>query len=100
MKFVPLFDRVLIKPKENDKVKDMGFVLSGISKTRPTTGVVIAVGNGENLDYTKCKMSVCVGDKVEFNPYATTEIELDKEKYLVIRQIDIVGVYSEREDNC
>lgn len=100
MRFVPLFDRVLIKSCDNNKANNLGLVLSDISKSRPTRGEVVAVGTGVNFDYSQCEIFCHVGDMVEFNPYAGAEVELDGEKYIVIRQIDIVGVYDEREDDC
>lgn len=100
MKLIPLFDRVLIKPQSIGGNSEFKFVLSDISKERPNKGEVVSIGEGVDLDYKKCKMAVSVGDKVMFDSYAGVDVELDGEKYVLIRQIDIVGVYDEREDNC
>ncbi len=99
MKFIPLFDRVLIKPIDNEKEKSC-LVIPDTIKDRPEIGYVKCVGEGENLNNEKIEMKVKVGDKVLFNKFAGNDIDLDGEKLLVLRQIDIIGVYDEREDNC
>lgn len=91
MKVKPLFDRVLILPEtENEKIS--GIILPDTAKEKPQFGKVIAVGDGENLDYTKSEMKVKIGDKVLFNKYAGAEIKLDETTYIIMRQIDIIGV--------
>ena len=91
MKVKPLFDRVLILPEtENEKLS--GIILPDTAKEKPQFGKVIAVGDGENLDYTKSEMKVKIGDKVLFNKYAGAEIKLDETTYIIMRQIDIIGV--------
>ncbi len=93
MNIKPLFDRVLIKVESTERKTNTGIVLPETSQERPQVGIVVAVGSGENLDGDKVGMKVCVGDKVVFNRYAGTELKLDQEKYLILRQIDIIGVY-------
>ena len=100
MKFKPLFDRVVICPEEAENKNSSGLVLPETSQERPQKGVVVAVGDGENLDNVKTEMKVKVGDKIVFSKYAGVELKLDGETYLVLRQIDIVGVIDERENNC
>ena len=58
-------------------------------------GVVIAVGDGENFDNVETKMKVQVGDKVLFEKYAGTELKLEEKTYVVLRQIDIIGVFND-----
>lgn len=91
MKVKPLFDRVLILP-EYSRQENLGIILPDTAKEKPQFGKVIAVGDGENLDYTKSQMKVKNGDRVLFNKYAGAEIKLDEKTYIIMRQIDIIGV--------
>lgn len=95
MKLKPLFDRVVILPEIVDKVSECGIVLPETSQDRPQVGKVVAVGDGENIDNDKSGMKVCVGDRVLFTKYAGVEINLDEKKYIVMRQVDIIGVINE-----
>ena len=90
MKVKPLFDRVLILPEQSNPTS--GIILPDTAKERPQFGKVIAVGDGENFDYSAGKMKVKIGDKVLFNKYAGAEIKLDEKTYIIMRQIDIIGV--------
>ena len=100
MKFKPLFDRVLIKPQYEECKTSSGLVLPQTSQERPQIGEIVAVGDGENMDNQETKMKVKIGDVVVFNKYAGTELKLDDFTYVVLRQIDIVGVLNDRENNC
>ena len=95
MKFKPIFDRVLIKPQENQTMSSSGIILPQTSQERPQIGVVVAVGDGENLDAVKTEMRVREGERVLFSKYAGVEIKLDDELYIVLRQVDILGVFDE-----
>ena len=95
MKFKPIFDRVLICPTQNQTITSTGIILPQTSQERPQIGRVVAVGDGENLDATKTEMRVSVGDRVLFSKYAGVELKLENELYIVIRQIDILGVFDE-----
>lgn len=99
MKFKPIFDRVLIKPQFNENKNVAGLVLPETSQERPQIGVVVAVGDGENLDNHKIEMKVKKDDVVVYCKYAGAELKLDGETYIVLRQIDIIGVLDERENN-
>ena len=99
MKFKPLFDRVVIKPEIEENVVRCGIVLPETSQEKPQTGIVVAVGDGENIDNDKNQMKVKNGDKVLFSKYAGVEIKLDGENYIVMRQLDILGVFDDREEN-
>lgn len=92
MKVKPLFDRVIICPETETNVTKTGIVLPETSQERPQTGKVVAVGDGENLDGQITNMRVKVGDCVIFNKYIGTEIKIDEVDYVVLRQIDIIGV--------
>ena len=95
MKFKPIFDRVLIKPEENQTMSSSGIILPQTSQERPQIGVVVAVGDGENVDAVKTEMKIQVGDKVLFSKYAGVEIKMDNELFMVLRQIDVLGVFNE-----
>ena len=95
MNFKPLFDRVVIEPFENESVSKSGIVLPNTSQERPEIGKVVAVGDGENFDGVKTEIKVKIGDKILFEKYAGIEIKIDEKKYIVLRQIDIVGVFND-----
>ena len=100
MNLKPLFDRVVIKPCKNQTQTNLGLVLPETSQERPQTGVVVAVGDGTDFEYQNCEMKVSIGDKVVFSKYAGIELKLDGEVFVVLRQIDIIGVVYDRENNC
>ena len=95
MNFKPLFDRVVIDPNVEENETKAGIVLPGTAQERPQTGVVVAVGDGENFDCNKTEMRVKVGDRVLFEKYAGTELKLEGKIYVVLRQIDIIGVFND-----
>ncbi|MBR1987565.1 MAG: co-chaperone GroES [Clostridia bacterium] len=92
MNFKPLFDRVVILPKTQNSVTDSGIVLPETSQERPQIGSVVAVGDGADFDGNKKEMKVKVGDEVLFNKYAGVELKLEGKTYIIMRQIDIIGV--------
>ena len=95
MKFKPLFDRVLIKPNYKENKTESGLVLPETSQERPHIGEVVEVGDGENFDNQETKIKVKKGDKVLFSKYAGTELKIDNVSYVVLRQIDIIGVLND-----
>lgn len=95
MKFKPLYDRVVIDPEVNENKTSAGIVLPQTSQERPQVGVVVAVGDGESFDKAKCEMKVKVGDKVLFEKYAGTDLKLEEKTYIVLRQIDVIGVFND-----
>ena len=100
MNFKPIFDRVLIKPQYDETRNSTGLVLPETSQEQPQIGVGIEVGDGENFDNQKTTIKVKKGDTVVYCKYAGTELKLNGETYIVMRQIDIIGVLNERENNC
>ena len=92
MKFKPLFDRVVVLPKTQKSVTDSGIVLPETSQERPQIGEIVAIGDGTDFDGNKQEMKVKVGDEVLFNKYAGVELKLDGKTYIVMRQIDLIGV--------
>lgn len=95
MKILPLFDRVVIAPDENACVANAGLVLPDVAKDRQEKGVVVAVADGTNFDGEKVEMKVKIGDKVFFNKYAGAEVKIENKTYIVMRQIDIIGVIND-----
>ncbi len=93
MKIKPLQDRVLVRRvKEEEKTKG-GIIIPDSAKEKPIEGVVIAVGNGKALeDGTVRKLEVKAGDRVLFGKYSGTEVKLDGEDALIMREDDILGV--------
>ncbi len=92
MKFKPLYDRVVILPKNQNSVSSSGIVLPETSQERPQIGEVVAIGDGTDFDGNKREMKVKVGDEVLFNKYAGVELKFEGETYIVMREIDVIGV--------
>lgn len=100
MNLKPLFDRVVIKAEDDQRKTQSGLVLPETSQERPQIGVVVAVGDGENMDNNKTEMKVKIGDKVVFNKYAGVELKLQNDNFIILRQIDIIGVLNDWENYC
>jgi chaperonin GroES len=89
----PLGDRVIVKAREKDEMTKSGIVLPDTASEKPQEGSVLSVGPGRVLDNGKrIEMDVKAGDKVLFAKYAGTEVKLDGEDYLVIREADLLAV--------
>ncbi|NCC99334.1 MAG: co-chaperone GroES [Bacteroidia bacterium] len=88
MNIKPLADRVLVKPDAAEEKTASGIILPDSAKEKPLKGKVAAIGNGTKDE----EMIVKVGDNVLYGKYAGTEIELDSEKYLIMRQSDILAI--------
>ncbi len=92
MKLVPLGDRVVLKQLEAEMTTKSGIVLPGQEKEKPQQAEVIAVGPGGIIDGKEVKMEVKVGDKVIYSKYAGTEVKLEDEKFIIVKQNDILAV--------
>ncbi len=93
MKLKPLNDRVLVKRLEEELVTKGGIIIPDSAKEKPMRGEIIAVGPGKvGDDGKRSKLSVETGDKVLFNKYAGTEIKIDGDEYLMMREDDILAV--------
>ena len=92
MKVKPLFDRVVIKNVETEEVTKGGIVLPGSAKEKPQMAEVLAVGPGGLVDGKEVKMQVKVGQKVIYSKYAGTEVKLDDQELILVRQSDILAV--------
>jgi chaperonin GroES len=96
MAFRPLHDRVLIKRIEQDEKTRGGIIIPDTAKEKPMQGEVIAVGAGsKNDDGSVTPLDVKVGDRVLYGKFAGTEINIDGEDYLVVRESDIMGILEE-----
>ena len=91
MKLVPLGDRVVLKQVVAEETTKSGIVLTGQTKEKPQQAEVVAVGPGGIVDGKEVTMMVSVGDKVIYSKYAGTEVELDGEEYLIVKQNDILA---------
>lgn len=98
MKIKPLFDRVVIKPDVQTSTTKSGIVLPSTSQERPQIGKVMAIGSGLDIDANNVGMQVRVGDKVLFNKFAGSEIKIEDETFLVLRQIDLVAIMEENDE--
>lgn len=87
MNIKPLADRVLVKPAAAEEKTASGIIIPDTAKEKPLKGEVLAVGNGTKDE----EMVVKAGDTVLYGKYAGTEIEIDNEKYLIMRQSDILA---------
>ena len=95
MNFIPLFDRVVVLPNFDENISKSGIVLPETSQERPQTGEVVAIGTGENFDGNKTEMKVKIGDKILFQKYSGNELKIEGKIYIVLRQIDIIGVFND-----
>ena len=93
MNIRPLHDRVIIKRLEAESKSAGGIVLTGASAEKSTRGEVVAVGPGKRLDNGSIQeMGVKKGDKILFSKYGGTEVKVDDEDYIIMREDDILGV--------
>ena len=92
MKLNPLADRVVLKSAEVEETTKSGIILTGSAKEKPVVSEVIAVGPGGVVDGKEVKMYVKAGDKVIFSKYAGTEVTLDGEEFIIVRQSDILAI--------
>ena len=92
MTLVPLGDRVVLKQVEAEETTKSGIVLPGQAQEKPQQAEVVAVGPGGVVDGKEVKMEVKTGDKVIYSKYAGTEVKLDGEEYIIVKQNDILAV--------
>lgn len=92
MQIKPLADRVVVKAIEMEEKTKSGIVLPDTAKEKPQEGEIMAVGPGRYEDGKLVPMNVKKGDRVLFAKYAGTEVKLDGEEYLIMRESDILGI--------
>jgi chaperonin GroES len=90
----PLGDRVLVQADAAEEVTSSGLYIPDTAKEKPQQGTVVAVGAGKVENGNKIDMTVKKGDKVLYGKYAGTEVTLDGDEYLIMRESDIVGILS------
>lgn len=89
----PLGDHILVKPEDEKEVKKGGIIIPDTAKEKPQEGKIIAVGKGKKLDDgTIVPLEVKTGDKVLFGKYSGTEIKIDGEDHLIMREDDVLGI--------
>lgn len=92
MKLVPLGDRVVLKQLVAEETTKSGIVLPGQGKEKPQQAEVVAVGPGGMVDGKEVKMEVSVGNQVIYSKYAGTEVEVEEEEFIIVKQSDILAV--------
>ena len=93
MKFRPLQDRILIKRLDREDKSSGGIIIPDSAKEKPQEGEVVAVGNGKRLDDGKLQpLDVKSGDRVLFGKYSGSEIKLDGEEHLILREDEVLGI--------
>ena len=92
MKIKPLFDRVVIKNVEAEETTKSGIILTSAAKEKPQMAEILAVGPGGMVDGKEVAMQVKAGQKVIYSKYAGTEVKIDGEELIIVRQSDILAV--------
>jgi chaperonin GroES len=92
-KIKPLADRVIVKPNPAEEKTKSGIILPDTAKEKPIEGTVVAVGPGKVTEEgSKVELTIKEGDKVLYGKYSGTEVTVDDEEYLIMRESDIFGV--------
>ena len=92
MKLVPLGDRVVLKQLVAEETTKSGIVLPGQAKEKPQQAEVVAVGPGGVVDGKEITMQVKAGDKVIYSKYSGTEVKIEDEEYIIVKQSDILAI--------
>jgi chaperonin GroES len=93
MKIRPLHDRILVKRIEEGEVRKGGIIIPDSAKEKPQEGKVVAVGNGKvSEDGKKIPLDVKSGDKILFGKYSGSEVKIEDEEYLILREEDVLAI--------
>jgi len=93
MKIRPLHDRILVKRIEEQEVKKGGIIIPDTAKEKPQEGKVIAAGNGKvGDDGKRVPLDVKAGDRILFGKYSGSEVKVEDEEYLILREEDVLGI--------
>ena len=93
MKIRPLYDRIVVKRIENTEQMQGGLYIPDTAKEKPQEGEVVAVGKGKRLEDGKViALDVAVGDKILFGKYSGSDIKLDGEEYMIMREDEVLGI--------
>jgi len=92
-KIKPLGDRVIVKPKEAEETTKGGIILPDTAKEKPVEGTIVAVGEGKTTEDGKLiKLNVKVGDVILYGKYSGTEVKIDGDEFLIMRESDVYGI--------
>jgi chaperonin GroES len=91
----PLGDRVVVQPKPAEEKTDSGLYIPESAQDKPQKGTVVAIGPGRVENGNRIEMTVESGDQILYGKYAGTEVTLDGEEYLIMRESDIFGIINE-----
>ncbi|MFN7133183.1 MAG: co-chaperone GroES [Myxococcales bacterium] len=92
-KIRPLQDRIIVKRVEEEEKTKGGIIIPDTAKEKPLEGKVLAVGNGKILEDGKVRpLDIKVGDRILFSKYSGTEVKIDGEEHLILREDDVLGV--------
>ncbi|HNS14035.1 MAG TPA: co-chaperone GroES [Syntrophorhabdaceae bacterium] len=93
MKIKPLYDRILVKRIEEEEKTKGGIIIPDAAKEKPQEGMVVEVGDGKILDNgQQAALQVKAGDKILFGKYSGTEIKIDGEEHLILREDDVLAI--------
>jgi len=93
MKIRPLYDRIVVKRVEEQETVRGGIIIPDSAKEKPQEGEVVAVGNGKRLEDGKLvPLDVKAGDRILFGKYSGSDVRIDGEEYLILREDEILGV--------
>jgi len=93
MKLKPLQDRILVQRIEEEKTTKGGIIIPDTAKEKPAEGKVVAVGNGKVAeDGKRIALEIKKGDRILFGKYAGTEVKIEGEEYLILREDDVLGI--------
>lgn len=92
MTLKPLGDRVVLKQLDPEEKTKSGIVLAGMAKEKPQEAEIIAVGPGGIIDGKEVKMEVKVGEKIIYSKYSGTEVKIDNQEYVIVKQSDILAI--------
>ena len=94
-KFTPLHDRILVRRVEESETTRGGIIIPDSAKDKPQEGEVISVGRGKSNDEGKVfPLAVKAGDRILFGKYSGTEIKIDGEEYIIMREEEVLGILS------
>lgn len=93
-KLTPLADRVVVRPHEAEETTAGGLIIPDTAKEKPQKGTVVSAGPGKVENGTKVEMTVKEGDTVLYGKYAGTEVTIDGEDLMIMRESDILGIVS------
>jgi chaperonin GroES len=94
MKIRPLQDRILVKRVDEEEKTTGGIIIPDSAKEKPQEGLVVAIGPGKTLDNGKiAEIAVSAGDRILFSKYAGTDVNVDDEEHIIIREDDVLAIF-------